>query len=87
MQTQIVSLAKDMYGISIPKKLSQELGFMAGYKVITERGEDGNSLVIRPVKNATMGKSKYGSTSKEFDRWLELVTKEDAGIIKELAKC
>jgi len=84
MQIQQIFKAGNSSVVSIPKNLMKELGLKSGQKVVVGKTSDGSAFVVKKIDKVKKSKSKL-ATTKEFNRWLKDVLKEDAEILDELA--
>lgn len=84
MQTQQIFQAGNSSVIAIPKHLLRDLNLKAGQKVVVDKTDDGEALIvrkaIRPLKRA-----KKSVVDKEFKKWLDTFMKENGEILDELA--
>jgi AbrB family looped-hinge helix DNA binding protein len=85
MQIQTVFKAGNSNVVAIPKDIADELGMKAGQKVLVEKDEAGEALVIKKATKVNT-KAKKSGVSADFKKWLSDVLVEDAGILDELAK-
>jgi len=82
MDYQVVFKAGNSNVVSIPKKISKELGLKPGVRVVVEK-DNNNSVVVKKAENSQ--KTTKKASSKEFDKWLKNVLKEDEKLLDELS--
>lgn len=85
MQIQKVFQAGNSQVVAIPKELARELGLKVGYKVVMEKSDDGQSLVVHRADSGPKKLSKKASDA-EFQQWLDAALREDGEILDELAR-
>lgn len=81
MEQRVIQIGNSA-GIIIPSGIRKRMGLRKGSKVIVEQTPEGEGLV---VMKAGRRRSLKRVASKEFQRWLKQVIKEDAEILDELA--
>lgn len=82
MQIQSIFKAGNSNVVVVPAHLMKEVGLKSGGKVIVEKSQDKDELIIR---KATSKKSNKLAAKNEFKKWLDVFMKENAEILDELA--
>lgn len=84
MQTQTVFRAGNSSVVAIPKNIASDLGIKPGQKVVVEKDETGEGVIIKKAVKTSKRLSNL-SVDKDFKRWWREFLKENAEILDELA--
>jgi len=68
--------------VAIPQPWLREWGVSTGQEVFLEKVPDSDAVLVFPARK----KSKNRATAGEFKKWLDVVLKEDADLLDELAE-
>lgn len=86
MQTQRVFQAGNSNVVAIPKSLMRDVGFKSGQKVMVEKTQSGDAIIIKKaIKAKTAPRTFHPVVSHEFKKWLDQFMEENGGILDELA--
>lgn len=81
---QTVFQAGNSSVVAIPRQLLQEMGLSVGQKVTVDKVDD-ETIVVKKATEKPVRKTDP-RTSREFQKWLRVFTKENAEILDELAE-
>ncbi|KKQ84421.1 MAG: hypothetical protein UT08_C0018G0027 [Candidatus Woesebacteria bacterium GW2011_GWB1_38_8] len=82
MQIQTVFKAGNSNVVAIPKHLAKEINLKPGQKVVIEKAQNEEGLIIRKLEKSTTKKPKV---DEEFKKWWKAFLKDNAEILDELA--
>lgn len=68
--------------VVIPQPFLQEWGVRTGQELTLEKVPDSEAILVFPTRK----KAKSNAVSLEFNKWLDTVLKEDAGLLDDLAE-
>jgi len=82
MQVQTVFKAGNSNVVAIPKHLAREINLKPGQKVIVEKVQNEEGLVIKKLKKSEV---KKPNVDEEFKKWWKAFLKDNAEVLDELA--
>ena len=82
MQIQKVFKAGNSNVVAIPKHLAKEINLKSGQKVVVEKAQNEEGLIIKKLEKT---KSKKRVVDEDFKKWWKAFLKDNAEILDELA--